>query len=91
LAQTNDLASDSSGNGNVDDAPEALKPGTTSAGYHYTQRIYADSAGVEVLQEWVVEELGHAWSGGSSEGSFTDPMGPNASQILWDFFKAQSR
>ena len=77
--------------GNVDNAPEALETGTTAGGYRYTKTSYADRAGVDVLQEWVVDELGHAWSGGSPEGSFTDPRGPDASQIVWDFFKARAK
>ena len=33
-----------------------------------------------------VEGLGHAWSGGTSGGSFTDPRGPSASEAIWRFF-----
>jgi poly(hydroxyalkanoate) depolymerase family esterase len=43
---------------------------------------------VELL---LVEGLGHAWSGGSPEGSYTDPRGPNASRRVLDFLLAQHR
>ena len=60
----------------------------STAGYHYT-RTTARSADKRVLVETiVVDELGHAWSGGSSEGTFTDPRGPDATDEMLRFFKA---
>lgn len=34
----------------------------------------------------IVDELAHAWSGGSKEGTFTDEKGPDASKEFVDFF-----
>ena len=34
----------------------------------------------------MIDQMGHAWSGGSSNGSYTDPLGPNATEIIWNFF-----
>jgi poly(3-hydroxybutyrate) depolymerase len=39
-----------------------------------------------VLELWVVEGLGHAWSGGSARGSYSDVRGPRASTRMWRFF-----
>ncbi len=42
--------------------------------------------GTVIAEHWQIADLGHAWSGGSSAGSFTEPHQPDASQGFVRFF-----
>ena len=52
----------------------------------YVERRWNDASGQEVQEYWVAIGAGHAWTGGSPSGTFTDPLGPNISQALYNFF-----
>jgi len=84
---TDDLATDGVANGNVSTTPATTTQGQVAGGHAYTVTTYVDSVTQKTLVESVVVNgMGHAWSGGSSAGSYTDPEGPNASAMAWDFF-----
>jgi poly(hydroxyalkanoate) depolymerase family esterase len=60
-------------------------------GYPYTVQKWKDKRGHVVAEYWVVDGMGHAWSGGRLGGLFTDPFGPSASQAMYEFFMNHPR
>ena len=69
----------------------SVNHGAATSGRTYRRTVYADSDGHPVVEHWLVHGAGHAWSGGSSEGTFTDGSGPDASAEMIRFFHARAR
>jgi hypothetical protein len=44
-----------------------------------------------VIDQYVVDGLGHAWPGGKDGASYSDAKGPNASRLVWAFFSGRTR
>ena len=57
-----------------------------SGGHSYTVQTWNDNSGTEIEEYWKINGMGHAWSGGSSSGSYTDPNGPSATNAMYTFF-----
>lgn len=71
--------------GPADTPPEADRQ-RAEGGRHYTRRVHRSPEGAILAEHWVVHGSGHAWSGGSARGSFTDPAGPDATEQMLRFF-----
>lgn len=72
--------------GTAKDPQVTLLRGQVPNGHAYTRAIHHDTGGRAVLEQWRIDKAGHAWSGGSRRGSYTDPKGPNVSREMIRFF-----
>ena len=63
--------------------------GTSGDGRGYRTTRWFARRGRAVLQLWLVDELGHAWSGGQPGAPYSDPAGPRAATLMWRFLRHQ--
>jgi poly(hydroxyalkanoate) depolymerase family esterase len=83
-----DWADDGGENGSIPRAPSSWNFGRSPGGRTYTVRHYADGHNHELAQYWVVNGMGHAWSGGNPAAQYADPAGPDESAAMYAFFMA---
>src|SRR3954465_6779211 len=73
------------------DLRTTVTTGEASGGIRYTCTVQTDENGQSILEQWVLHGAGHAWSGGSTAGSYTEPRGPDASREMMRFFLQSPR
>lgn len=74
-------------------APTTARPevpvrssGHAANGLSYTRTVHTDARAKPVAEHWLIHGFGHAWAGGSHEGSYTDGRGPDATAEMMRFF-----
>lgn len=60
----------------------------TAANRSFRCTVSSDLQGNALVEHWIIDGQGHAWSGGQPGGSYTDPKGPDASAEMIRFFFA---
>lgn len=89
FSKYDDWADDGKENGSAVEGPNT-RSGQVEGGYAYTVSTYSRQ-GRPLIEYYQVARMGHAWSGGKDDLMFSDAKGPNASRIIWDFFRQFSR
>ncbi len=69
--------------------PRERLQGDSGTGKTAQMRAEVDAAGRAWLVDWRVRGVGHAWSGGAKEGTYTDPEGADATAMLFAFIAEQ--
>lgn len=70
---------------------KTVMQGESAGGIRYSRSLYTEANGRAPLEHWILHGTGHAWSGGSLEGSYTEPRGPDASREMLRFFMQHTR
>ncbi|MFL5812169.1 MAG: alpha/beta hydrolase family esterase [Bdellovibrionia bacterium] len=80
FTQMNDLLDDGQKNGSQTSAVIKSEKGQVPGGHAFEVFSYGGN-GREQIREVIVDEMPHAWSGGTGGITFSDPAGPSASQM----------
>lgn len=92
FAQTNDYSDDGLDNDSVDNVVDATTAGTVPGlgGLTYTRKDYIQGS-TTLMQFYLVNGMGHKWSGGSLLYVWGEPKGPDATKLLWEFVSQHTR
>lgn len=65
--------------------------GWKSYPYTVTKFGYASDIYSVVVESWYIHGASHNFFGGATEGTFSDPVGPDTTAAAWRFFKANPK
>lgn len=87
---TNDWADDATDNDSAAYTLGKRETFTVPNGHTYDVDTYYYKNAV-LAQKYVIQGMGHAWSGGDTTFPYTDDKGPDATRIMYDFFSVYSK
>jgi hypothetical protein len=59
--------------------------------YPYTVTRFGNATASNIVESWYIHGISHNYSGGSTEGTFADPLGPDTTTAAWNFLEAHAR
>jgi poly(hydroxyalkanoate) depolymerase family esterase len=75
--------------GPVNDTPDAVERVTPDGKHAYTHARHSGATSSTLIESYLVEGQGHAWSG-PGRGLFVDNDGPDLAQVTWRFMSGHS-
>jgi poly(hydroxyalkanoate) depolymerase family esterase len=69
----------------------SLKSGIAAGGVSFRRTRHSLPDGKSLVEQWEIDGMGHAWSGGQTIGSYADARGPDASSQMLTFFLQHKR
>ena len=72
--------------GQAEPTSTSVRHGRVLRGIGYSCTVYANGSDNPLVGTLALHGVGHAWSGGSPDGSYTEPRGPDASREMLRFF-----
>jgi poly(hydroxyalkanoate) depolymerase family esterase len=86
FTQMNDILDDGAANSSQSTQVLASHNYTVAGGGDgYKVQSYGGSNGAVHIVHVTVHGMGHAWSGGHQAGLYSDPSGPDAGEMMWQF------
>jgi poly(hydroxyalkanoate) depolymerase family esterase len=89
FTQFNDLADNQRDDDSINTSQAIVENGQIPSGHSF-RYDHVDYRGKPLIARYTVRPMQHAWSGGSGF-QYMDPAGPEASELLWTFFKNYRR
>ncbi len=91
-SKMNDILDDNSENNTQSaKALQTVRSSAPNGGHTYAVSTYGQSVQGPLITMVLIDGMSHAWSGAARMGSYADPKGPNATEMIWNFVSPFAR